>query len=83
MKYRDLRTGLTYEDVFLMFWCGPDNSTEWRYKKRHTVLGKWHQIKQEMWSLHLRECRGPVDWDEYEQGEVTCRDTETTVATRL
>ena len=60
LRYRDLRTGLTYEDVFLMFWRGPDDPSQWRYKKRHTVLGKWHQIKREMWAQHLSECEGPT-----------------------
>jgi hypothetical protein len=33
----------------------PDRG-EWKYKRRHTVLGKLFQIKQEMWSQHLDEC---------------------------
>jgi hypothetical protein len=76
-------TGLTYEDVFLMYWKGDDDSSQWRYKKRNTILGRWHQIKKEMWAAHLRQCkeiaryekemreRGyPPEWDEgFSMGE--------------
>ena len=73
LKYRELHTGLTYQDVFLMLWVPdtpekPTDASGWRYKKRNTVLGKWHQIKQEMWCHHLTECQGPPEgWDEDEE----------------
>ena len=52
LLYRDFSTGLTYQEVFAMFWTISEDSDEWRYKRRHTVLGKWHQIKQDMWRQH-------------------------------
>lgn len=55
LKYRDLRTGLTFADVKAMLWKGPDPET-WVYKRRNTVLGLWHQIKQSMWDEHLYHC---------------------------
>lgn len=66
LRYRDLRTGLNYYEVYLMLWVPDDDSkpmdtSEWQYKRRGTVLGKWHQIKQEMWRYHLRECTGPTE----------------------
>ena len=29
-----------------MFWTDSEDSNQWRYKRRHTILGKWHQIKK-------------------------------------
>lgn len=55
--YGRFRTGLTYRDVWLMFWTPPDaERSEWKHKRRRTVLGKWHQIKRELWSHHLDLC---------------------------
>jgi len=60
ITYHEFRTGLDFAEVKTMFWSpNPDPST-WRYKRRRTVLGKWHQIKQEMWAHHLENCE-PVE----------------------
>ena len=55
-KYSELRTGLTFGEVRGMLWVYSDDSNEWQYKRRNTVLGKWCQIKQEMWAEHLYCC---------------------------
>lgn len=62
LSYADFRTGYTYADIFGMFWVGSDDPAEWVYKRRHTVLGKWHQIKLELWSEHLDTCDGETEW---------------------
>jgi hypothetical protein len=54
--YADLRTGLTFGDVRAMLWSKSKDSREWRYKRRRTVLGLWHQIKRSMWREHLEMC---------------------------
>ena len=56
LLYEEFRTGLTYQDVFIMLWTGSDDPNDWRYKRRHTVLGYWHMIKLEMWRMHIHEC---------------------------
>lgn len=56
LSYKELRTGLTYQDVFEMLWSASDDPSTWRYKRRNTVLGKWYQIKQEMWAEHIGGC---------------------------
>jgi len=33
-----------------------DNPSEWRNKTRHTILGKWHELKKRLWSHHIEEC---------------------------
>ena len=53
VKYKDFRTGFSYYDVFLMYWSADSDPNTWKYKRRSTVLGKWHQIKKELWEQHL------------------------------
>lgn len=56
MAYRDLRTGLRYVDVHRsMHDCSP-NPADWKRKTRHTVLGRWHQLKLHLWDAHVRDC---------------------------
>lgn len=54
IPYDDFRTGLTFGEVRMMFWSYNEDSSTWRYKRRGTVLGKWHQIKLEMYDEYLR-----------------------------
>ena len=57
LLYKDLRTGLDWYDVWLLFW-NPEGtpSDEWPQKSRGCVLGRWFQIKQELWLQHQFEC---------------------------
>lgn len=66
MRYRQLNTGLTYQAVHDMMKDYRDDPADWTYKRRHTVLGKWHQLKKEMWAYHLWECE---QQRRFEQGE--------------
>ncbi len=56
LTYAEMRTGYTYRDVFQMLWSPSEDSQNWKYKGRHMVLGKWHQLKQDQWRMHLGEC---------------------------
>ena len=53
IKYRLFRTGFTYREVKLMAWDNSDDPKQWTYKRRGTVLGRWHAIKQELWAKHI------------------------------
>ncbi len=55
MTYETFRTGLTFADVREMMMVGSDDPSKWRYKRRRSVLGFWHQIKQQMWQTYLHE----------------------------
>lgn len=57
LVYDDFRTGFTYQDIYGMLWSASDDPSTWRYKRRHTILGLWHQIKKEMWRDHVADCR--------------------------
>jgi len=56
LKYSAFRTGLTYKEVYDMFWSTSDDPNEWKYKRRSTVLGKWRQVKRELWDRHIYGC---------------------------
>ena len=56
-KYSELRTGLTFASVKEMLWVSSTNPEDWKYKRRNTVLGKWSQIKQQMWEDHIQGCK--------------------------
>lgn len=61
IDYRDFTTGMTFADVRQLLWTGDDRPENWRYKRRHTVLGKWKQIKEEFWDQHQKTCDGSGD----------------------
>lgn len=63
LEYRKLRTGLDFESVQQMMWVANDDPETWRYKRRHTVLGVWREIKIGMWARHLRECSEQAEAD--------------------
>lgn len=55
-RYRALRTRLTYRDVYELLWSPSPDPSQWRYKRRNTVLGLWHQLKLALWEEHLHGC---------------------------
>jgi hypothetical protein len=50
LGYDDFRTGLTYRDVWQMLYDESDDSANWKYKRRGTVLGMWHELKLQMYA---------------------------------
>jgi hypothetical protein len=53
VSYDDFRTGLTFREVRQMLWVNNDDPETWRYKRRRTVLGFWHQLKLQLWAQYL------------------------------
>jgi hypothetical protein len=51
--YEEFRTGLTFGAVRQMLWVHNDDPKTWRYKRRRTVLGFWHQLKQQLYAQLL------------------------------
>lgn len=69
LRYRDMRTGLTFKEVRNMFWVSSEDSEDWQYKRRGSVLGKWNELKKDMWHDHLLLCASVAyceESDEYE-----------------
>lgn len=56
-KYDDLRTGETFASIRNMLWVDDSDSSRWRHKRRGSVLGFWHELKQGMWREHLEMCK--------------------------
>ena len=56
LPYDDFRTGMTFKEVRSLFWVEDEDPAAWKYKRRHTVLGKWRQIKLELFSEHINYC---------------------------
>jgi hypothetical protein len=48
--YEEFRTGLTFRTVRQLLWSSSDDPTTWRYRRRRTVLGFWHQLKQQLYA---------------------------------
>lgn len=64
ITYKQFNTGLTYAMVFDMMKDYSDDPRNWKYKRRHTVLGYWHSVKKRMWKEHFGECKKAKDYDE-------------------
>lgn len=58
LDYASFRTGLSYRDVYQMLWVHSDDSRDWKYKRRGTVLGLWRSIKLGLWDRYLAELDG-------------------------
>ena len=60
LAYSEFRTGLTFRDVYTMLWSR-------KRKTRHTVLGKWREIKIGLFDEHINQCdlSEPCEGDEH------------------
>lgn len=56
IKYLNFRTGLDYRTIFDWLRVESLDPADWTYKRRGTILGRWHQEKQTMWKTHLESC---------------------------
>lgn len=55
VRYKEFHTGLNYADVYLWFCTADPDPSTWRYKRRNTILGRWHQEKKEQWKRHITD----------------------------
>jgi hypothetical protein len=58
IKYRDFRctTYTTFQEVKDSLWVDSEDSDDWKYKRKGTVLGRWHMAKQHEWEEHIELC---------------------------
>jgi hypothetical protein len=56
--YDKFRTGLSYRDVWEMMRDDSPDTKHWRYKRRGTVLGAWHELKLQLYhqAMSLNGC---------------------------
>ncbi|MCK5558127.1 MAG: hypothetical protein KAJ01_07105 [Candidatus Hydrogenedentes bacterium] len=57
LLYGDFKTGETFGAVRERLWREAADPTKWKYKRRNTVLGLWHSLKQDLWEEHIEHCR--------------------------
>lgn len=55
--YDEFRTGLTFREVKRMMFDNHTDRSRWKYKRRHTVLGAWHELKLQFYFQALDERR--------------------------
>lgn len=61
MTYDEFRTGFTFREIRQMLWSYSDDPKDWhKGVTRRTVLGKWREIKQQMWFEYQNAIRGRV-----------------------
>jgi hypothetical protein len=53
INYRDFHTGLNFAEVRRMMYSGSTDPSQWRSKRRRSVLGYWHELKRQLWLYHL------------------------------
>ena len=57
LRYADFRCSLrTKEEVYAQMFVHSEDSSKWRYKRKGSILGYWHMVKQREWQQHLNEC---------------------------
>jgi hypothetical protein len=54
--YKDMKTGFTFYDIRRFLWSYDEDPSTWRHVSRGTVLGKWCELKRQMWDEHVRGC---------------------------
>lgn len=62
VSYQKFRTGLRFSDIVAWFFVNSDDSKDWRYKRRRTILGAWHGAKLEGWEMHKQECAQQAEY---------------------
>ena len=56
LEYDDFRTGEDYQSMVDSLYVSSEDPSQWVYKRRGTVLGRWHALKQSMWKDHIEQC---------------------------
>jgi hypothetical protein len=54
LPYDSFRTGLTYHQVYHLLYGR-------KWKRRHGVLGYWHELKQRLYAEYLADMQPPED----------------------
>lgn len=56
IEYKDFKTGFTFNDIRQMLWRESQEKREkenhYMFITRHTILGRWHELKKRMWKEH-------------------------------
>ena len=71
IKYRDFRCSTigSFQEAKDALWSSSGNPKDWRYRRKHTVLGFWHMTKKSEWFAHIQVCEAKNDYD-VDEGDV-------------
>lgn len=61
LSYEEFRTGLTFYDVRWLLHSWSDDKKDWRHVTRHTVLGKWREIKKRMYAEYVKQYKESLE----------------------
>lgn len=53
--YDEFRTGLTFREVKRLMFDNHEDRARWKYKRRRTVLGAWHELKLQLYHQAIDE----------------------------
>jgi hypothetical protein len=53
LSYDNFRTGFNFKDIRQMLWSYSDDPKDWPDVTRRTVLGKWREIKLQMYDQYI------------------------------
>lgn len=66
LEYTDFRSGHDFSDIYKMLWVPSRDTRLWKQKTRTQILGKWRQVKKELWAIHLAECDPDAGYGTYD-----------------
>jgi hypothetical protein len=55
--YDEFRTGLTFREVKRLMFDNHTDRSRWKYKRRRTVLGAWHELKLSLYYQAVDDAR--------------------------
>lgn len=57
ITYKKFRCSIsTFAEIKTEMYRPVKDTSKWRYKRRNSVLGYWHQLKKTEWQYHLEQC---------------------------
>lgn len=75
LEYDDMKTGYTFASVRAEMFKASDDPSQWRQKRRNSVLGFWHELKLGLWEYHIGQCGQTEESDpERQQDGQECYD---------
>lgn len=58
--YTAFRTGHTFASIRQEMHVGSLDASEWRRKRRGSVLGYWREVKVAAWRYHIDQCEASL-----------------------
>lgn len=71
-RYRDFKVfdQNGFRETVESLWKDTEDSDEWVYKRRHTILGNMHETKRQLWEEMTSRCPHNEEIDELQRREL-------------